>query len=87
MTANANINAAAWSATKGTFTWPNIKPLVAGINDCVNGDCQLPGETYVAQNGDTSVSVYTIDYTAPSTEYTAGIMDPLMDPLKSLTKQ
>lgn len=77
MTGNSHVNEAVWDPKKGIFTWANIKPYAAGVNTCVNGDCSLPGETYVVENGGISVSVYTIDYTAPSTEYTKSIMSRL----------
>lgn len=77
MTGNAQVNEAAWNATKGTFTWANLKPYAAGINQCVHGDCKLPGETYVVENGGISVSIYTVDYTAPANEYSSSIMNRL----------
>lgn len=74
MTGNAHINEAVWDAKKGVFTWANIKPYAAGVNACNSGDCSLPGETYVVENGRVSVSLYITDYSAPSTEYTASVM-------------
>lgn len=82
MTGNAHVNEAVWDAKKGTFTWANIKPYAAGVNACINGDCSLPGETYVVENGGVSVSVYTVDYTAPQTPHTERIMERI----KPLTK-
>lgn len=73
MTGNAHVNEAVLDPAKGVFTWANIKPYAAGVNACVNGDCGLPGETYVVENGRVSVSVYMTDYDAPSSEYTKGI--------------
>lgn len=41
--------------------------LSDGLNTCVNGDCGLPGETEVVDSGCYgSVSVFTVDYSAPS---------------------
>lgn len=74
MTGSAHVNEAVPGATEGTFTWANIEPLSAGVNACINGDCSLPGETYVVENGAVSVSLYTVDYTAPSNWYTKSIM-------------
>lgn len=74
MTGNAHVNEAVLSAEKGTFTWANIKPYAAGVNTCVNGDCSMEGETYVVENGGVAISLYTIDYTAPSTRVTSSIM-------------
>ena len=81
MTGNAEVDEAVPGETPGTFTWANIRPYAAGVNACYNGDCSLPGETYVVQNGKVSVSLYTVDYTAPTNGYTKSIMSRL----KSLT--
>ncbi|KAJ4004803.1 hypothetical protein NW752_009531 [Fusarium irregulare] len=74
-TGNAHVNEAVLDPEKGTFTWANIKPYAAGVNACINGNCSLPGETYVVENGKASVSFYTIDYTSPETEYTEELID------------
>jgi 5'-nucleotidase len=74
-TGNAHVNEAVLDPEKGTFTWANIKPYAAGVNACINGNCSLPGETYVVENGKASVSFYTVDYTAPETEYTESLID------------
>lgn len=73
-TGNAHVNEAVLDPEEGTFTWANIKPYAAGVNACINGDCSLPGETYIVENGGVSVSFYTVDYTAPSTSYTKSLM-------------
>ncbi|OAA41062.1 acid phosphatase precursor [Metarhizium rileyi] len=73
MSGNAHINEAVFDRATGVFNWANIKPYSAGINACVNGDCTLPGETYVVENGRVSVSVYVTDYDAPTTEYTESV--------------
>ncbi|KAF5020327.1 hypothetical protein F66182_7633 [Fusarium sp. NRRL 66182] len=72
-TGNAHVNEAVLDPEKGTFTWANIKPYAAGVNACINGDCSLPGETYIVENGATSVSFYTVDHTAPRTPYTQSL--------------
>lgn len=75
MTGNAHVNEAVLDDEEGTFTWANIKPYAAGVNTCVNGDCSLEGETYVVENGAVSISLYTVDYTAPTTRATKSIME------------
>ncbi|KAK2616216.1 hypothetical protein QQS21_000848 [Conoideocrella luteorostrata] len=73
MTGNAHVNEAVFDPKKGVFTWANLKPYAAGVNACVNGDCSLPGETYVVENGQVSVSIYITDYDAPKSLYTESI--------------
>ncbi|KAM3505309.1 hypothetical protein MY10362_003012 [Beauveria mimosiformis] len=77
MTGNAQVNEAVWDPKKGIFTWANLKPYAAGVNACVHGDCSLPGETYVVENGGISISIYTVDYDAPLNEYASSIMQRL----------
>ncbi|KAH6888531.1 survival protein sure-like phosphatase/nucleotidase [Thelonectria olida] len=77
MTGNAHVNEAVLDASEGTFTWANIKPYAAGVNTCLNGDCSMEGETYVVENGGVSISLYTIDYTAPTNAKTKSIMKRL----------
>lgn len=60
----AFIDNAVYNATTGLFTYGN--DLTAAVNRCINGNCALPGETSVGDNGCYgSVSVFTIDYDAP----------------------
>ncbi|KAF4124853.1 5'-nucleotidase [Geosmithia morbida] len=75
MTGNAHVNEAVLDPSKGIFTWENIVPYAAGVNACVNGDCSLPGETYVVENGGVSISFYIVDYTSPSTWSTKSLMN------------
>lgn len=70
LTGEAETDVAVYDEKKGTFTWGNVRPLAAGVNACYNGDCSLPGETAVVADGGISVSVFTIDYDAPSIPYT-----------------
>lgn len=64
MTGGAFSDRAVYNATSGTFSHGNALP--SGINRCVNGDCSLPGETAVSDEGCFStVSVFTVDYDAP----------------------
>lgn len=74
MTGNAHVNVAVLDPSDVTFNWANIEPYAAGVNTCINGDCSLEGETYVVENGGVSISLYTIDYTAPDTPSTQSIM-------------
>ena len=56
---------AAYNATSQTFSFQNI--LGPGLNTCINGDCSLPGETTIVNGGcQSSVSVFTVDYDAPT---------------------
>lgn len=81
-TGNAHINEAVLDPKKGTFTWANIKPYADGVNACINGDCSLPGETYVVENGDVSVSLFTVDYSAPQGPY-SDMLKKKIEPLTS----
>ncbi|OCT51594.1 Acid phosphatase [Cladophialophora carrionii] len=55
---------AVWNATSGIFTFANL--ITEGNNVCINGNCALPGETPVVDNGCYgAVSVFTIDTDAP----------------------
>ncbi|KAK3081931.1 hypothetical protein LTS18_011409 [Coniosporium uncinatum] len=75
LTGNADVDIAVYNATTGTFRYANIEPPAAGVNQCINGDCSLPGETYVVESGMTSISVYTVDYDAPATYTTDLVFD------------
>jgi 5'-nucleotidase len=77
MTGSAHVNEAVLDPKKGIFTWENIKPYAAGVNTCVNGNCAMEGETHAVENGAVSISVYTVDYTAPTTRNTKNIMERL----------
>lgn len=70
LTGNANTDVAVYNETTGLFDWENIDPVAAGINAAYNGDLSLPGETYVVAGGAVSVSVFTMDFTAPRNTYT-----------------
>ncbi|KAJ9607765.1 hypothetical protein H2200_007843 [Cladophialophora chaetospira] len=55
---------AVYNATTGLFHYENL--ITDGNNICINGNCALPGETPIVDNGCfASVSVFTIDYDAP----------------------
>lgn len=70
LTGEADVDTAAYNETTKLFTWENVVPKSAGVNACYNGDCSLPGETYVVEGGSVSISAFTVDYTAPSNAYT-----------------
>lgn len=77
LTGNANTDVAVYNETTGLFDWDNIDPVAAGINAAYNGDASLPGETWVVAGGGVSVSVFTMDFTAPSTKYTELVFDKI----------
>lgn len=83
LTGNANTDVAVFNETTGLFDWDNIAPLAAGINACYNGDCNLPGETWVVAGGGISVSAFTIDYTAPE----SGTTDAVYEKVQGLTSE
>jgi hypothetical protein len=57
----------------GLFHGENVV-VANGINECINGNCTLPGEsTVVSNNCQTSVSVFTINYDAPDNDATRGV--------------
>ncbi|PIA97958.1 Acid phosphatase [Cercospora beticola] len=64
LTGGADYDVAVFNQTSGLFRYENIVP--AGGNVCINGDCDLPGETEVLSSGcRASISVFTVDYDAP----------------------
>jgi 5'-nucleotidase len=77
LTGNANTDVAVYNETTGLFDWDNIDPVAAGINAAYNGDTSLPGETFVVAGGGVSVSVFTMDFTAPSIKYTDLVFDKI----------
>ncbi|KAK0649952.1 acid phosphatase [Cercophora newfieldiana] len=77
MTGGAEVDEAVPGKTPGTFTWANLSPRAAGVNQCLNGDCDLPGETEVVAAGKIALSLYTVDYTAPTTPRTNSLMQRL----------
>lgn len=64
-TGGALTDIAVRNSTTGVFRYGEI--WTEGVNACINGDCSLPGETEVVDSGCYgSVSVFTIDYSAPA---------------------
>ncbi|KAI7097609.1 hypothetical protein KC352_g38560, partial [Hortaea werneckii] len=77
LTGGAITDIAAYNETTQTFHYGPIVPE-GGINACINGDCSLPGETEVVEDGCYgSVSVFTVDYSAPLGEATTNIRQRL----------
>jgi len=72
LTGGADYDTAVFNATSGTFHYANI--VSPGGNRCINGNCALPGETNVLDDGcQSSVSVFTVDYDAPTGPDQAGV--------------
>jgi len=64
MTGGADVDYAAFNETTGLFSYQNL--VEPGTNQCINGDCSLPGETDILNVGcQSAVSVFTVDYDAP----------------------
>jgi len=76
LTGGAFSDTARLNTTTGLFSYGNIAS--AGLNRCINGNCTLPGETDVVDGGCYSaVSVFTVDYDAPTGSDQAGIRSAL----------
>jgi len=84
LTGGADVDSALYNSTTGLFTFGN--DVSSGLNTCINGDCTLPGETNVVLGCSVAVSVYTVDYDAPSCNGAANVrsvLSPLVGPLNS----
>lgn len=81
MTGHAIADHAAYNETTGLFTWEEF--VSAGQNTCINGDCDLADETTVlaAAHCKSSVSIFTVDYDAPSTCHSVPDVRKLLEPL------
>ncbi|MCJ1447143.1 MAG: hypothetical protein MMC23_007652 [Stictis urceolatum] len=76
ITGGAFSDFAAYNNATGVFNYQNI--LGDGLNVCINGNCELPGETDVVNSGcNSAVSVFTVDYDAPNGKGTSGIQHGL----------
>ncbi|TKY87465.1 hypothetical protein EX895_003479 [Sporisorium graminicola] len=66
LTGKAIIDRFVLNATTGLPTYADL--VSAGLNTCISGNCSLPGETDVIQNGkcQASASLYSVDYDAPT---------------------
>lgn len=77
-TGGALTDIAVRNSTTGVFRYAEI--YTEGVNACINGDCSLPGETEVVDSGCYgSVSVFTIDYSAPNGDADKAIRAKLAD--------
>ena len=77
MTGGAIVDSAVFNATSKLFTFGDI--VSAGANTCINGNCSLPGETIIVDDGcQSSVSVFTTDYDAPLTEATTAVRESML---------
>ncbi|KAI9744734.1 MAG: hypothetical protein M1818_001659 [Claussenomyces sp. TS43310] len=85
MTGGADVDTAVYNASTGLFHYADL--VDAGLNQCINGDCSLPGETLVLASGcKSSVSVFTVDYDAPTCSGKTGVrakLSPLVQSLNS----
>jgi hypothetical protein len=80
MTGGADVGSASYNAATGLFSYANIVP--DGANQCINGDCSLPGETTILNSEcQSSVSVFTVDYDAPRDCHASLDMRSLLMPL------
>ena len=80
MTGSAVVFGASYTNTTGLFTFKTVVP--EGANQCINGDCSLPGETAILAAGcQSSVSVFTVDYDAPTQCHTSPDIRSLLMPL------
>ncbi|KAK6496026.1 hypothetical protein TWF481_002054 [Arthrobotrys musiformis] len=65
LTGGAATNIAAYNEETGIFNWAS-NFTSPGVNTCINGDCELPGETDVIKECKSAISIFTIDYDAPT---------------------
>ncbi|CAI6021199.1 unnamed protein product [Clonostachys chloroleuca] len=76
MTSGAIVDKAVYNATTGLFRYGDL--VADGVNQCINGDCSLPGETLVVNSGcQSAVSFFTVDYDAPSPKQCGNTTDIL----------
>lgn len=70
----------AYNGTTGVIGYAGASPLgyvTPALNVCYNGDCNLAGETADMALCKTSISVFTVDYDAPSNYHTGKIIDTI----------
>ena len=75
-TGGAGLPGVTYNATSGLLqiTRNNYFGLVpAGENTCYSGDCTLPGESIVVTACESAVTIFTVDYDAPSNWQTEGV--------------
>ena len=79
MTGDAIVDRAVFNETTGLFRYADL--VSPGLNQCINGDCGLPGETSVVEGGcESAVTVFTVDYDAPICDGAKSVR-PLLQPL------
>ncbi|RVD90411.1 uncharacterized protein DFL_001377 [Arthrobotrys flagrans] len=61
LTGGAATNIAAYNEETGMFNWAS-NFTSPGVNACINGDRELPGETGVIKDCKSAISIFTIDY-------------------------
>jgi len=76
ITGGASVDTAVYDASTGLFS----SGSTSGANTCINGDCSLPGESTILSKCESSVSVFTVDYDAPTGDGTQSIRQ-LLQPL------
>lgn len=72
----------AYNATTGLMQISGGNPLgyvTNGANQCINGNCDLPGESNVIKACQIGVTIFTVDYDAPANDKTAQIEDIVFD--------
>lgn len=76
MTGGAEWDKPVYNAAKGTLSYGSTYPKAG--NTCINGYCDLPGESDVLNDGcQSSVTVFTVDYDAPKGPAQLGVRDKL----------
>ena len=74
LTGGADTDRAVYNETSGLFSYADlVPPEGTGVNTCINGDCALPGETELLSSCATPVSLFTVDYDAPSSNTTTSV--------------
>lgn len=83
LTGKAVIDRFVINGTTGLPTYANY--VSEGVNACLAGDCSLPGETDVIENGNcqATASIYSVDYDAPINA-TADVVSALTSGITSL---
>lgn len=72
LTGGAIVDKAVLNTTTNVFTFGNDLND-PGINTCINGNCSLPGETNVVLGCSVALSVFTVDYDAPTCNNAADV--------------
>ncbi|KAI9704813.1 MAG: hypothetical protein M1836_006593 [Candelina mexicana] len=86
MTGGAAVSKAVFDEKKGVFHSENTFPE-KGANTCINGDCSLPSESTVISKCQTAVTLFTIDYDAPTSNQSVPQQSRLVAPLVALANE